>query len=242
MRVRFEKDINYFEIDAHSCLRLGVLFKLLQETAIIHTERVGLGTELLRKQGVAWILNKFGVDIYRYPAYGQSIEVVTWAIGLKGFKAYRNFEVLAEKQRIAAAETIWFYLDINRKRVRRIPPEYNDIYTLEPGQALQRNIDLWKPQKGFVPDFILDVTTRNSDYDPNGHVNNAVYADYLDTAVTTRYGDHARIKRLDLQFTKEIDRVSDTIQVGLKNDSGSHLFKIFRHETLYACGEFLLET
>lgn len=58
MKVSINKIIRYFEVDAEYRLKLGVLFQLLQETVIRHTEAVGMSTqEILEQRGTAWVLH-----------------------------------------------------------------------------------------------------------------------------------------------------------------------------------------
>lgn len=240
MKFRLSKEINYFEIDPNFHLKLGSLFKLLQEAAILHSERVGMGAKAVSKKGVTWVLSKMGIDIERYPLYKEKIEILTWSTGLKGLKAFREFEVYAGEQKIAAVSSVWFLLDIQSKKIQRVPPELIDIYTTETDIALQRNLDNWKTDASFTPEREISLTTRSSDYDPNGHVNNSVYIEYLETLIWRLFGEAAQVKSLNIFFAREINRKIDALSLGFKQGE-SGLFKIYQGENFFAGGDFQLK-
>jgi acyl-ACP thioesterase len=238
VKIHLEKEIGYFEVDADYRLKPGVFFQLLQETAIRHTEAVGLGTQtLLETRGAAWLLHQVVAELSRCLLYREKLNIVTWARGLKGFKALREFEVFAGEEKIASVSTAWLYVDVLKKRIRKVPEDLHEIYTIEPGSALGDIIDAWKGDPHFEAEFETAITLRASDFDPNGHVNNALYVDYLETALREFYGDTHALTSLKIQYNKEIDRHVTSVKAGLKQAGEKVLYKIFDRENVYACGE-----
>jgi acyl-ACP thioesterase len=237
MKYRLHKNINYFEIDPHFRLKLGSLFRLLQEAAVAHSESVGMGAQKLMRRGAAWVLSKMGIDIVRYPRYKEKLEIVTWSAGLRKLKAFREFEVYAEAERIATVSSVWFLIDVTKKKIQRVPPEFIDVYTYEKDVALLRDLDAWKAETTFQAENKVKITTRSSDYDSNGHVNNSVYFEYLDTLLSKVFGDAVRVRALNIYFAKEIDRKMDLITVGMKKGN-LNFFKIYNEDQLFAAGDF----
>ncbi len=240
MKVHFSKKINYYESDREHKLKLSSLINHLQEVAIKHSEQVGLGAGELQNRGIAWVLQKIGLQISEYPQYSDQIKVVTWARGTRGYKAYRDFLVYSGDTQIVAASSVWFCLDIHRKRIRRIPNEFENIYTIEPDAALGDELENWTIDDQFIPKFSCDLTTRSADYDSNGHINNAIYFDFVDTLLCRYCQKLYRIRRLNIQFLKEIDINIETITAGLQMTEHHMLFKIFNDKTCYARGDFVL--
>ena len=84
------------------------------------------------------------------------------------------------------------------------------------------------------------VTTRISDFDPNGHVNNAVYFDYLETALAAD-GDHgAAPRRFLIQYQKEIPQSVGTVTVGVGDGDTRRPFAVWGEGGRYAIGELFV--
>jgi acyl-ACP thioesterase len=239
MKYSLKKEINYFEIDPHFRLKLGSLVKLLQEAAIAHSESVGRGAQNLIDRGVAWVLNKMGIDIIRYPRYKEKLEIVTWSTGLRGLKAFREFEVYAESEKIATASSSWFLIDIAHKKIKRVPPEIIDVYTTDKSIALKRDLADWSAETNFAAENEVKITTRSSDCDSNGHVNNSVYFEYLETLLSKVFGDAVQVRSLNIYFAKEINREVEWVTAGLKKGN-LNLYKIHDENQLFACGDLSL--
>lgn len=241
MKAHFPRQINYYEIDPDYKLKLGYFFKLIQESAIYHSDSVGLGSLRIRKGGFAWFLNKIGVDIYRYPEYKENIEVITWFRKAKRFKSYRDYEIFSDKEKIAEASSIWIYFDINSSRISTIPDEICNTYTLERDVKAGPDLDNWNVNPKFETNIDINVCTRLSDYDPNSHVNSAVYLDYLETLIPKLGSNNARAKSIVIQYKKEIDRNIESVKVGSKYSDDRYLFKIEDNDNVYAYGDICLE-
>ncbi len=241
MRFKLAHEVKFFETDPALRMKLGSLVKLLQEAAISHSGAVGQGARKVQETGFAWVLHKLGIDIFRCPEYGEELEIVTWSTGVKGLKARREFRVFAGDEAIITASSLWFYIDVARKQVVRIPPGIIDPYGIETETALQRDLDNWKADTDFLPEAEALITTRFSDYDPLEHVNNSVYFDYLETAIFRCFNRAARVKSVDMFFAKEISREIETISAGFKTAQASNSFKIWNSAQIFACGDFILD-
>jgi len=241
MKAHFPRLINYYEIDPDYKLKLGYFFKLIQESAIYHSESVGLGSIRIRKGGFAWFLNKIGVEIHRYPEYKEEIEVVTWFRKAKRFKSYRDYEIYSGKEKIAEASSIWIYFDIHSNRISTIPDELCDTYTLEKDFKAGPDLDKWNVDPKFDTDKDVTVCTRFSDYDPNNHVNSAIYLDYVETLISRLSDKNPRAKSVSIQYKKEIDRNIESVKAGCKKIGNRYLFRIADKNDLYAYGEIELD-
>jgi acyl-ACP thioesterase len=184
MKVSVRKKIDYFETDRNFTLRLASIFRMLQEAALRHSEKAGYPMEAMGNRGFAWILNKMRVEIFRYPRYGENTETVTWSREVSGFRAFRDFEMFTEKDKAVSASSTWAYLDLDKKRIKRVPDDVKEKYTVEETEALDFNIEEWKIPRRTETLIQEIITTRYSDFDTNGHVNNTVYIDYLEHLIS----------------------------------------------------------
>jgi len=237
MKVTLTRKIDYAEVDTDFNQNLGAFFKLIQEAAVLHSEKVGYDTQTLLDRGQVWILNALEAKIYRYPRLREEISVVTWHRKSKGFKAFRDFRVRSGEETLAAASSLWLYFDIRTKRLARVPAETGAVYTSEGDRALAGTIETWKPGADFTPEFETELGVRQSDFDPLNHVNNAVYLDYLET-LAVRWADRPRrVTGIKIQYKKEIDKAVTTIKAGLEATGTGCRFKLYDETHLFAAGE-----
>jgi medium-chain acyl-[acyl-carrier-protein] hydrolase len=242
MKITLHKQVKYFEVDTHFKLKLGHLFKLLQEAAIEHSQKVGLGSKTLVDKGSVWILNRMQAEILRVPEYLEDLTVVTWHKGSKGYRAYRDFIVYAGDEKVALASSRWLYFDMQRKRIVRIPEETSAAYTTESEAAMDNQIDSWQAEPDFAPMVVKPISIRTSDYDPLGHVNNAVYFDYVETLAAHAFEAFTGLAHLTIEFKKELGQGVETVQAGLAEAQTGHVFKIFNRDTVYAAGALSLRS
>ena len=167
--------VRYSEISPNQHVPIGQIVKYFQDCSTFNSEDIGLGLEYLEKTGYAWLLAAWQIEIIRYPAIGEEIVIATWPYDKKGILAYRNFEIRdLEGNRIAMANSIWFYMNLKTGVPKRIEDKDVDAYGQEeklPMQYKARKIKLpalqWEDQEDFP--------VKKADLDTNGHVNNARY-------------------------------------------------------------------
>lgn len=240
MKIEIKKRIGFFEADSGLRLRPKAMMNYLQEAAAIHSDKAGYEAQKMMAKGVAWILHRINIHIHRQPAVGDELCIRTWHTGDKGFRAYRDFEILCGSEKLVSANSLWLLIDLNHKKILRIPKDTGECYTVEKGHALNMDIDSWKPVLDFEPDLVQAVKTRPSDYDPLGHVNNALYFDYLEILLAHFFSTSRQIRRIIIQFTKEIPREILELQVGIRQQKDRYVFKLFSNECVHAAGKFQL--
>jgi acyl-ACP thioesterase len=237
MKIEQTSMVDYDEVDTDFRMKLPVLFQRLQRGALHHSESVGLGSADMVAAGAVWILNRMRVDIYRLPRYRETITLRTWHKGSAGFRAGRDFLVVCGEETVAAATSQWLYYDLNRKRIAKIPTSISDPYTAEAEDVLDPGAIDFEVDKTFTPQQTVNITTREGDFDPNGHVNNTVYLEYLDTLVKrTGTGDGRRVGQVGIQYLKEIGRDVHTIRAGARAKNDTLRFRFFDHSAVYAAG------
>lgn len=238
MKVELQKKISFFELNSRFELRLKGLLNYMQEAAAFHSEQAGHGTCQLMEQGNAWVLHRIGMTFHRIPVFGDDLRIVTWHQGAKGFRAYRDFEIFCGSQKIVSATTVWFFIDLHRKKILKIPKDIAERYTLEKDQAWDTDINAWNPDLELKTEPVVQIQTRPSDYDPLGHVNNALYFDYLETLITRGFPDNRKIQTILMQFNKEIATAVSNVDVGLKHGGDLVRFMLSSPGCVHAVGEF----
>jgi len=235
MKIEISRRVDYTDVNPAFRLKLGVLFRYLQAAAVEHSERVGLGSQSLVGERTVWVLNKIGAIIHRYPTYREDIRIVSWHRGKKGLKAYRDFRVFSKEECLAEAASMWLYLDLDQRKLKKIPPKMDQAYTVEP-DATNVDVDEWTP-KSVSADKELRITTRYSDFDPLGHVNNTIFFDFIETLSQKAFKGNTHIRHIMIQFQKEISEIAVPITLGIQTEGDGGRFKIFDHDNVFAMGD-----
>jgi len=246
MRVEQSWTLSYLDVDQSFHLKPVALIRRMQEAAIRHTDLVGLpAKDLFDGQGLAWMMHKIGLKIHDLPVYGQELIVTTWSKGIKGFRALREFEIRDNDQVLVAATSLWLLYDLTAQQLKRIPAEMAEVYEIESGQALDWDLARWKPGTGFPVQTTVPITTRSSDFDIYGHVNHALYLDYIHTALARSHQDQDRMNistsqvmnELRMVFSRQISRQVDQVEVHIGSDRQGTKMSIQGQDTVFALAE-----
>jgi medium-chain acyl-[acyl-carrier-protein] hydrolase len=236
MKIRITKTIGFNEVDSRHRVRLKHLFNYLQEAAAAHSHQVGCGTDNLLKQGYAWVLNKVGLSVKHLPKLGEQIDIETWHKGSRGFRSYRDYQIRRGEEILAAASSLWLFIDVQKKKIIKPPADINARYTFETDNAIDLDLDSWRPTKTFQPQHTATITTRPSDFDPLGHANNAVYLDYLEVLLTRQIGEKEDLQHLMIQYLNEVPEDLPSVNADLGRTDDGYLFRISSNDALNAVG------
>ena len=229
--------VNFSDVTSGFRLKLCALVRVLQESAIEHSDLAGYGAEEIIERDNGWILNKLLINIKRYPKYKEEITTETWHRGSKGFKSFRDFAVYAGEDPIVTVSSVYLFLDLKKKKILRAPSDTNDKYSVEDICINEEDVEKWRPVKDFKGENEIDFTTRFSDFDPMNHVNNSSYFDYIETLIASGK-KRSEIKSIRIMFNKEIGKDVINVKASSKKDGNKTLFKIGQADTLFACGEY----
>ncbi len=238
MKIEQTTLVDYDEVDTDFRMKLPALFQRFQRAALHHSEAVGMGTQAMAEAGAVWILNRMRVNISRMPRYRETVILRTWHKGSAGFRAGRDFLVFCGDEKVAAATSRWIYYDLIRQRIAKIPKNVSEPYTAEAQDVLGSDAINFTVDKRFEPQKTVTITTREGDYDPNGHVNNTVYLEYLDTLIKRTGIACGHVSQVGIQYMKEIGREVDTIRAGVAQSGHKVTFRLFDSAAVYAAGFF----
>lgn len=192
------------EVTCNRELRLDSMVNIFQEMAIRHTQYVGVELNNLLDSGKTWVLNRIAIQIKRLPKLNEDVNVSTWSRSITRFKGFRDYEMCIDDELVAAASSLWLYIDLKKGRPVRVPQHYESLYSVENRQSMDVNLEKLDFPKTLSPDFSSVITTRISDYDVNGHVNNAVVLQYIQTGIDSFFGRSDNLENIQIIFQKEI--------------------------------------
>ena len=174
MRYTFKSKVRYSELNQRGELTLPGLINYFQDCSTFQSEELGLGVNVLKEKKRAWILSYWQVVVERYPKMAEEITVGTFAYDFRGLFGERNFFMEdTDGNRIACANSLWVYMDLEKGRPVVPDPEDVDVYGEESRLDMEYEGRKIRPPKESVdmPSFPV----RRYHIDTNGHVNNCQY-------------------------------------------------------------------
>lgn len=240
MKVATSRDICLFEVDEDFVLRPRVLLNCMQQAAALHSQQAGYATPDMLNQQKAWVLYRLALQVHNQPVFGAPLEIVTWHKGTRGFRSYRDFEIYQQGRKSVSAASLWLYIDLVGKKILKVPGDVAQSYTVETDVALDADLDRWKPPAIHEPDITRTIAIRSSDYDPLGHVNNALYFDYLETLAAPLLENRLKFGAIVIQYNREISGQTPEVCAALKKGENGYIFEIRSAKDVHAAGEFVL--
>lgn len=223
---------NWHDTDAERRVSPTRLLVYMQETSNPHMSSCGLSLDSLRdERGLAFILSKISLAIYR-PLYAfEEIDVQTWTCPSRGFSFNRCFRILRGNDIIAEAHSVWALVDINNKKFCRVEDAGYDFEDEEP-------LSLELPSRFRLPEGceLSELGKRKivySDLDYNMHMNNTKYPDMLCDYMPI--GEIGKVKGMVLSYLHEA-AFGDTLSVFGCEKDGVRYFR-----TISEAGNVCLE-
>jgi medium-chain acyl-[acyl-carrier-protein] hydrolase len=217
-------------------MTLGGVFKLLQEAAIKHADLFNLGTKAMAARRESWVLSRIVARIFRYPRYEESVRVVTWSAGIRAFRGSRELRVYCGDELVVAASSLWIYLNLETKTVVRVPQELAAQFPERTEDIFRPEFERRKMKPLDAPMAQIEVSLRYSDFDGNGHLNNTVYFECVQTALM-RSRCSVRPTEIDIQFLKEVLPAQRALSVALQLKDEAGKFTLRSEDGPHALGE-----
>ena len=213
----------WHDTDAARRVRITKLLEYMQETSNAHMEAFGPSLDRLRDEhGLAFILSKTRINIYK-PVYAyEDIEVRTWTCESRGFAIPRAYEILRDGITVAQADTTWALVDLDKGQLVK-GFEGMSHYGFENLPPVQSDV----PVRFRLPsDAVLETVAQRrivySDLDYNMHMNNTKYTDMLCDFIPLE--DIGRISGVLLSYVNEAS-FGDILDVCHAKVSGVHYFR-----------------
>ncbi len=218
-RVRFD------ECGPDGLIRTSVLLRYTQDLAGVHSATRGFDRRWYAERGIVWLVRAAEVAVVAPIGVGTELVGTTIVVGFRRVWARRRTEFKdADGRLVAWVHIDWVLLD-DRGAPTRIPKEFEAVFAVPPATFGLARVDL-----GEVPSQPTRsmVTVRPQELDPMDHVNNAVYADWLDEAVLMAGGAAATrsIPRLvQLDYARAAEPAANLV-VDVWRDGGTWVCRV----------------
>ena len=181
-RVRFD------EAGPDGLLRTSSLLRYAQDLASFHSAELGFDRAWYTERGLAWLARAAVVAILAPIAHGAVLDGTTRVVGERRVWARRRTEFIDGDGRLVAWTHVdWVLLDA-RGGPTRIPPEFEIAFGTPKADFPLGRVPL-EPTPAQAARLVFHV--RPQELDPMDHVNNAVYADWLDESIVAVGGTEA---------------------------------------------------
>jgi acyl-ACP thioesterase len=178
-RVRFDEGA------PDGLIRTSVLLRYAQDLAGYHSTTRGFGRDWYAKRGLTWLVRAAEVGLVLPIRVGAELVGTTRAIGQRRVWARRRTDFVdADGRLVAWVQIDWVLLDA-RGAPTRIPAVFDAVFGAPAAKFGLARVDLGPVPAGATR---LPLTVRPQELDPLDHVNNAVYADWLDETITVAGG------------------------------------------------------
>ncbi len=197
----FNSRIRYSEVDKNAELTLESLIDYFQDCSIFQTQNGPADMDYLDERGIAWVLNSWQIDIFRYPKLCEYVTIGTMPYNLRGPLGCRNFFMdTADGERLAVANSIWTLYDFVKGVPSRVTKEMLETYPID--EKLSMN---YEDRKIIIPEGGTesegeDIIVRSHHLDTNNHVNNG---QYIRMAMDCLKDKEAHIKQLRAEYKKQ---------------------------------------
>uniref|UniRef100_B6TSK6 Acyl-[acyl-carrier-protein] hydrolase n=1 Tax=Zea mays TaxID=4577 RepID=B6TSK6_MAIZE len=167
----------------------------------------------MRKLGLIWVTNRMHIEIYKYPAWGDVVEIETWCQedGKIGTRRDWILKDLCTGEVTGRATSKWVMMNQNTRRLQRVSDDVRDevfihcpktprlAFPEENNGSLKKIPNLSDPAQysrlGLVP--------RRADLDMNQHVNNVTYIGWVLESIPQDIIDTHELQTITLDYRRE---------------------------------------
>lgn len=212
-------EIPYYNADKNKEATPFSILSYLGETSGAHTGSIDFNMDKDKTLNYGWMLNRWKVQIERYPMVGEKIIIETWSSGVDRFYATREFVIYDENNMIIGkASTLWILVNMIKKRPIRIPTEFSEA--MKPID--EKNFeDFYQFKNNIEIEDYIDFHVRRFDIDSNNHVNNTIYLSWIMETLPEKIFDSYSLYEFEIQYKKET-KYGDTIMAGSKELAKDH--------------------
>ena len=194
--------VRAYEADPTGRASLPALCNYFQEAAGNHATALGLATDQLGAQELAWVLARLRFRVTRYPDWREAVTFETWPSGVDRLYAYRDFRAVdPDGAELARGVSDWLLINPDTRRPSRMPDWVGELRRPDRPRMLAPSPG--KPPTVDDPAHRETVRVRRGDLDLMNHVNHVRYIAWILDAGDTLHDVPQEPATLDLAFRAE---------------------------------------
>ena len=177
--------VRSYEGDAWGQVPASTILRYLEQSAIDAAADAGYGREFHRENRSAWVIRRMTLLFGEQPAHtGDDLEIRTWITHFAKVRGGREYRVAnaSTGDMVATGLAEWVYLNRDTFTPMLIPPDLGARLDM-PGAPLGNYDAPFVDADRNGPKFKMEREARWHETDSMQHINNAIYADWLDEAM-----------------------------------------------------------
>ncbi|PWT71273.1 MAG: hypothetical protein C5B60_11150 [Chloroflexi bacterium] len=179
--------VRSYEVGRLGIIGLGTALRYCESLATDASAAIGFDRSWYVTHHTAWVVREMTVVLGALPAIGEDLRLATWVSEFRRVQAQREYAIwrASTGRMIVRASARWAYCDTLRGQLTRISDEIVEaMKVLGCRMASRRPLSLaarsQSPAAGTSSTLLLEA--RHYETDTQQHINNCVYADWLDEA------------------------------------------------------------
>ncbi|XP_078447459.1 oleoyl-acyl carrier protein thioesterase, chloroplastic-like [Wolffia australiana] len=221
--------VRSYEVGVNKTATVETIANLLQEVGCNHAQSVGFSTDgfatttTMRLLRLIWVTARMHIEIYKYPAWGDVVEIETWCQedGKVGTRRDWIIKDYASGVVIGRATSKWVMMNQDTRRLQRVSDEVREEYLIfcprtprlafpeEDNNSVKKISKLEEPAQSSK----LSLVPRRADLDMNQHVNNVTYIGWVLESIPKEIIDTHELQTITLDYRRECqhDDVVDSL-------------------------------
>ncbi|EEF29646.1 oleoyl-acyl carrier protein thioesterase 1, chloroplastic [Ricinus communis] len=211
--------VRSYEVGINKTATVETIANLLQEVGCNHAQSVGFSTDgfatttSMRKMHLIWVTARMHIEIYKYPAWSDVVEVETWCQSEGRIGTRRDWILTdyATGQIIGRATSKWVMMNQDTRRLQKVTDDVREEYLVFCPRELrlafpeENNRSSKKISKLEDPAQYskLGLVPRRADLDMNQHVNNVTYIGWVLESIPQEIIDTHELQTITLDYRRE---------------------------------------
>lgn len=211
--------VRCYEVGINKTATVETIANLLQEVGCNHAQSVGFSTDgfattpTMRKLHLIWVTARMHIEIYKYPAWSDVVEIETWCQGEGRIGTRRDWILkdYATGQIIGKATSKWVMMNQDTRRLQKVSDDVRDEYLVYCPRDLrlafpeENNSSLKKIPKLEDPGHYSrhGLMPRRADLDMNQHVNNVTYIGWVLESMPQEIINSHELQTITLDYRRE---------------------------------------
>ena len=224
----YHSTVHVNDTDVNGIASASHVLRYMQEAADLQLRDYGPSGDTLRKDGLAFILSRFSMCLYR-PLYAYDpIIATTWACPSRGASFERCSRLMRGDDLISELYTVWALVHIEDRSLCHVE-DISFGFSPEEPLAFDAPKRVHLP-RGLELPLIGERTVVYSDLDVNRHMNNTNYPDMLCNYIPGGMPGR-RVVRMAIHFMNEA-QAGDSLRIyGAEYDSSTFFRTVGRNGT-----------
>ncbi|BDZ30063.1 thioesterase [Lactiplantibacillus sp. WILCCON 0030] len=199
-----EHRLTYYECDRTGRATLATLIDIAILGSQDQSDALGLTTDFVQQHGVGWVVTQYAINVTRMPRLDEVVTIAVRGSAYNPYFAFREFWIRdANGEELAYITSIWVTMSQTTRKIVKINPELVAPYHSEATKRIPR---LPRPIsfETTADTISKPYQVRFFDIDPNRHVNNAHYFDWLLDTLPAEFLLQHDLKHVDVRYENEV--------------------------------------